>query len=326
MSTETPADQPLRAAEATEFGVLQIPNSGDGVEAIAKLAVEATKASLTALPNVARNYGLPADIPIIVDPAHAGFKSARALLEEWRTVPERRKGTASAFTLASFIALVNRQKSAASVIFASSTSAAPALQAVINYHPAEPGQLTGWCDHRVRYEFPLTKEVKVWRDMNAKSMSQGDFVLFLEEHAAELASPTQDERKTFEDLFREKCAEPNELIALARGLEIHVNSKVKQVSRPASGERILEFSEEHVNGKGEQVEIPGLFMVSVAAFVDGEPIRVPARLRYRVAGGIAWSYHLYRLEEALRERVQSDLAIAAEQTGLMAFEGSPESI
>lgn len=80
-----------------------------------------------------------------------------------------------------------------------------------------------------------------------------------------------------------------------------------------------------MNGKGERVDIPGIFMVSVPAFVDGDAIRIPARLRYRVAAGdIHWSYVLYRWEFWLRAQVQADLAWAQKETGLPAFEGQPE--
>lgn len=88
----------------------------------------------------------------------------------------------------------------------------------------------------------------------------------------------------------------------------------------------MEFVEEHTNGKGETVEIPGIFMVAVAAFLDGDPVRIPARLRYRIAAGsIHWSYQLYRWEYWLRNQVQTDLLRAAKETGLPAFEGAPET-
>lgn len=63
-----------------------------------------------------------------------------------------------------------------------------------------------------------------------------------------------------------------------------------------------------------------------AAFVDGDPVRIPARLRYRIAGGgIMWFYQLYRWEFFLRERVRADLMKASAETTLPMFEGSPES-
>lgn len=121
-------------------------------------------------------------------------------------------------------------------------------------------------------------------------------------------------------------AVPIELITLSRDLEIHVGGKVKRQERLSSGERVVEFTEEHSDRNGEKVEIPGIFMISVPAFVDGEPVRIPARLRYRVSSGeITWSYQLYRWQLSLRERVKGDLDLAAGATELPAFEGSPEA-
>jgi uncharacterized protein YfdQ (DUF2303 family) len=180
--------------------------------------------------------------------------------------------------------------------------------------------------HRIVYAFPLTEEFKAWVGFNTKPMDQAEFAAFLEDHAAELAAPEDGERSTYERLFNEKMATPSEVVSLSRHLEVHVNAKAKQGIRLQTGERQVEFSEEHVNAKGEAVVIPGVFMVSVPAFIDGETVRIPARLRYRIIGGdIKWFYQLYRWEFFLREQVERDLEAAAKATDLPAFEGAPEA-
>ena len=156
-------------------------------------------------------------------------------------------------------------------------------------------------------------------------MEQGNFAHFLEDHAAELASPTDGEASKYERLFKERFATPAELIMLSRDMEIHVNAKVKRSERLQTGERTIIFENEHLNGKGEPVSVPGIFMVSVPAWVDGRPIRVPARLRYRMqGGGIYWHYNLYRVNVWLREQVINDMRDAAERTGLPAYPRAPE--
>ena len=178
----------------------------------------------------------------------------------------------------------------------------------------------------VHYDFPLTDEFKVWIEGNGKAMKQGDFARFLEEHAAELVSPDAGEVADYERLFKERFATPAEVMTLARELEVFVGHHVKRVERPKSGERTAIFVEEQTNSKGEAVDIPGIFMVSVQAFMDGGTVRIPARLRYRVTGGeIVWFYDLYRWEFWLRNQVVSDLDKAAKETGLPAYEGSPEA-
>ena len=127
-------------------------------------------------------------------------------------------------------------------------------------------------------------------------------------------------------MFKERFAAPNELIGLSRELEVTATHKVKRGERLQSGERTVQFSEEHTNGKGEAVILPGVFMISVPAFLDGAPVRIPARLRYRIQGGsIHWSYGLYRAEHWLRNRVKEDMDQAAKATALPAFEGAPEA-
>lgn len=269
--------------------------------------------------------GLPKAVPVLIQAGRDGGRVAdlRTLIETYRTGPARRVGTARVTTLDAFIALVNRHKDPGSVIFAKTEWPNPALTAVIDYHSEINAPRHG--EHRIAYAFPVTPEFQAWIAADGTKMGQGEFAQFLEEHAAELAAPYDAEVVTYERLFKAKFATPNELIDLARSLEIHVNAQVKNAVRLQSGEGEVVFREEHVNGAGERVTVPGVFMISLRSFVDGEAVRIPARLRYRVTGGaITWSFVLYRWEDELRSRVQHDLMRAAEETGLPSFEGAPE--
>lgn len=303
----------------------RIPDGKDGVEAIAALAAKASGVQLRRVETAGLGDGLPDKVPLIFDLRPGGkVEGLKGLIEAHRLRPERRTGTASVNTLARFIDLTNRHKDEHSAIFAETAWPKPALQAVLDYHQIDGMPRHG--DHRVRYEFPLTDEFKVWAKMNSTAMEQSEFAAFLEEHAAELAAPYDAERSEYERLFKERFATPADLIALSRSLEVFVGARVKRSERLSSGERTVEFVEEHTNTKGEKVDIPGIFMVSMAAFIDSEPVRIPCRLRYRISGGgIAWFYQMYRWEQALRDRVQNDLAQAARETGLPTFEGKPEA-
>lgn len=269
--------------------------------------------------------GIPAKIPAMLRKgATTEIVALRDVFEKYRSAPERRRGIAKATTLQTFEDLCNRHKDEDSAIFAETRWPNPKLTAVIDYHRID-GEARN-AAHRIVYEFPLTEEFKTWVGGNGKAFEQADFAAFLEDHAAELAAPNDAEKNEYERLFKERFATPAELIDLSRGLEVHVGAKVKRGERLSSGERTLEFSSEHMNGKGEKIDIPGIFMVSVQAFVDGDAIRLPARLRYRLAAGeIHWFYALYRWEFWLRAQVQADLAHAARATELPAYEGAPEA-
>ncbi len=302
----------------------KVPLDAHGIELITALATEGVAPATVNITTSGLGAGLPPSVPVAFDRKAQSFRSIRPLIEEFRTDPARRKGTAHVDTLQSFIDLINRHKDERSALFGKTAWPEPKLTAVLNYDTAD-GEARSR-DHRIVYAFPLTEEFKAWVGTNAKPMDQEVFAAFLEEHSAELAAPSDGERSEYERLFNEKMATPSEVVALSRHLEVFVAARAKQGIRLQTGERVVEFSEEHQNAKGEAVIIPGIFMVSVPAFIDGDAVRIPARLRYRIAGGaIKWFYQLYRWEFYLREQVGYDLKTAADETALPAFEGSPEA-
>jgi uncharacterized protein YfdQ (DUF2303 family) len=302
-----------------------ISNEPLAIDRIAELTRRGEKAEIIHIDTKGLGDGLPPSIPALLYPGpSAKLDDVSRVIESYRQNPKRRRGEAIVSTLESFIDLVNRHKDAGSVIFAKTAWPKPKLTAVIDYHDVERKPRHG--EHRITYPFPITEELTAWIENDAKPMKQDSFAAFLEDHAAELAAPLDQERTDYEPLFKEKFAVPVDLINLSRELEVFVGATVKQGQRLSSGERTVHFVEEHMNGNGEKIEIPGIFMISVPAFVDGDPVRIPARLRYRIANGtIAWFYQLYRWEFWLRDQVQQDLAKAAKKTELPAFEGAPEA-
>lgn len=300
----------------------KMPLDAHAIELVKELAVDSTAPEVLSVAVAAP--GLPAEFPVVFDRKEQRLGSVKGLAEEWRLAPPRRKGTARADTLRAFVDLTNRHKDDHSVLFGKAQMPEPSLTAVLDYH--QLGGAPRFGEHRIRYAFPLTDEFKAWMAKNGAAMEQAEFAHFLEDHAAELAAPMDGERTTYEPLFKERFATPAELIMLSRHLEVNVGQKIKRQERLQSGERVVEFSSEHTDGRGEKVDIPGVFMVSVPAFVDGAAVRIPARLRYRAGGqGVVWFYNLYRPDAFLREQVQHDLADAARETGLPAYEGSPEA-
>jgi uncharacterized protein YfdQ (DUF2303 family) len=301
-----------------------IPNGADGIERIAEMAKAANAVTFQVVDTKGLGDGLPENVLLAIDAKSGKISDVKTQVEAYRQGPKRRIGEAVTTTLESFIELLLRHATATeTAVFASTTYPNLKLTAVVNYDTTE--KVAGHKDHRIRYSFPITPEMKAWLDKDAKPFDQAEFAEWLEEHCAELASADEAERLHYEDLFKERFAEPSHLIELSRDLEISVGGKVKQNIRLASGERSLVFEETHSDRNGQPISIPGLFMLSVAAWVDGVPVRIPARLRYRVRGGdILWSYQLYRPDIALRDQVKKDLETVAERTALPVFEGMPE--
>lgn len=279
-----------------------------------------------------KNFDLPENLvpgmeslPLLVRSGdEPDYVAVKPLVDAWRTAPERRKGTAQVTTLRAFIDLVARHKDEGTALFAKTQWPGPMLTAVIDYHTLTNEPRFG--QHRVEYKFPMTPEFSAWIAAQSRTFSQVEFAEFVEDHVADLAAPTDDERKALEPLFNKaKIALPSDLMELSRGLEINVESTIKQSVKLASGESNIIFETKHKDGKGQEVHVPGLFMVALRAFVDGEPVRLAARLRYKPKdGGITWTFALYRWEDALRVRVTADLEKARAELGLPSYEGSPE--
>lgn len=302
---------------------------GEAVERIAELAQKAAggfiESAPITFPDGDAPAGLPKSFPVLMRVgANPLLIDLKAEAEKWRLAPERRTGTAQATTLASFIALVERHKDAHSVLFARTRWPEPHLLAVFDYHEKAGSPRFG--QHRAKYSFPVTPEFEAWVRMNGKPFGQAEFAAFVEDRIADLSVATDAEREQFETLFKTRFAVPTDLVDLARGLEIAVGSKVKNAVRLQSGEMSLTFETEHRDAAGGELHVPGLFVLRLPAFVDGGLVSIVARLRYRLKeGAILWFYELYQWEEVLRRRVATDFATAAQQTGLDAFEGSPEA-
>lgn len=300
-----------------------LPTSS-AVKDVAELAKKSVEFQLMLVKTGGLGPGLPAEVPVLYDPRTGSATAINHVIETYRQAPRACEGHARVLTVASFVDLVRRHADDGSAIFAETRWPHPRLLAVIDYHGLNHEPRHG--RHRVEYAFPISDEFKAWHAQNGKPMGQAEFAAFLEEHAAELASPEDGEVSEFERLFKEKFGTPTEILVLARELEVLVSHHVKNKIRLQSGETEVIFVEEHQDKGGKPVVVPGIFMVSVPAFLDGLPVRIPARLRYRISeGAIKWSYQLYRWEFWLRDRVKQDLDHVAADTGLPAYEGLPEN-
>jgi uncharacterized protein YfdQ (DUF2303 family) len=244
----------------------------------------------------------------------------KKFVDNWRTAPERKEGTATALTLQSLIELFNRHKDDKSAIFAE-TTAAPKIVAVLDYH----GDTPRFGRHRIAYEFPASVEWPIWRENDNVSMTQADFAEFIEANVADLDAPTSDDEFLAKELLQTTIATPAEIFSLSRGLSFSAELNIKEVRNLPNGTAQIVYDEQHKDGGGKPLVIPGAFILCVPFFFGGKVARIIARLRYkRTSGGIKWSYHLWRWQDSRREIILADLDAVREATQVPVYEGIPE--
>ena len=256
--------------------------------------------------------------------------SLKPFVDEWRENPKRRKGNAQADTLASFIDLVNRHKDVDSVVFAKligppGVPFAPYMQAIIDYHTII--HLPRWLGHRISYSFPISAEFMAWNAADGKAMQQAEFAEFIEERIPDFTSADQDEAQLYEAIMQTKFGAPSKLMELSRGMQVSVNSVVKEALTLQSGEMQVQYEETHTDIAGKPLKIPGLFMISIPLFTAAEPTRLPVRLRYRKGpGGLTWAFSIYRKQQAFLAALQREAATVREAVDLPVYEGAPETV
>jgi uncharacterized protein YfdQ (DUF2303 family) len=296
------------------------------ISAAAELGAQAKGAEIVTIAPPAGIPGLPASVPAILyrgaEPSIAGVAS---IFEPYRLHPERKRGTAAMKTLESFIDIVRRHKSDHSAVFADIDWRAPALTAVIDYHPERGLGVADFCQHLIHYDFPLSEEWQAWTKANGEKMTQAEFAYFLEDRIAELAAPTAEENSALSADFATTVAAPTELVQLSRGLQVNVEARVKSSTVLASGEGSIVFEETHQDADGKPLRVPGMFMLQLPPFTDGEPIRTPVRLRYRAKSGqIVWFYEIYRPDLFIANAVNSAIETVRHACELPVFAGDFE--
>ena len=327
-TTSAPETVPNSTMHVTPGRIEHLQIDGDAISGLADLGARANGVETDWIFGTEElGDGLPSNIPLaLIKGEHPKIERVKRFVEEWRLHPERRTGTAKVGDVDSYCALVNRQKTADSVVFANSDWRQPSLTAVIDYHDYDALGAAGWLNHRISYDFPFSDEWKVWAKFDGAPMTQEDFAEFMEERAPDMTTLTEAESASFaRDLQLERIGTPSEIFELARGLSINAQTKVRNDVKLQSGEAKISFEEEHNGADGKPIRVPGAFALMIPLFYGEEPITVPVRLRYRLKGGaILWTYKLFRVDRTISEAVGHAKATVRAETGLDVFEGKPE--
>jgi hypothetical protein len=266
--------------------------------------------------------------------------SIKKLIDEYRDRPERREGTAQLGTLDAFATHANRFKGAGSAIFAIAKPAAaearaiepPQLIAIYDYHePAEDG--ARFMKHRGVYTCPFSESWRAWSAAEGSKLDQRAFAEFIEDRIGDLIAPPAMSDAPGDAELVENAAmlggqfnSPSALMEMSRGIQVNVDSKVRQAINLATGEIEVVYQTEHGEA-GERMKVRNLFVLAIPVFEGGPAYRVIGRLRYRTHnGGLVWFYQLWRADRVFRHAFDELCASAAKLTSLPVFIGKPEGM
>lgn len=253
----------------------------------------------------------------------------KPILDSYRETPERRRGVAKLTDATSFVAHINRFAGAASAVFANPDQNAPSLTAVYDYHAAGPDpKVADWLRHRATYAPALSDEWKTWTAQEDTPMNQGQFASFIEDNITDVIVPNLDDPKlaTFASLVQGKFAEPSDLLQLSRGLEVNIDTNVKNAVTLSTGEISVRYEENVRDGAGQPINIANLFQICIPVFYAGGLYRIAVRLRFRKAGDrLMWTYLLTRPDLVFEDAFHGIVERVKKETTAPVFLGSPEA-
>jgi uncharacterized protein YfdQ (DUF2303 family) len=264
---------------------------------------------------------------VAIRPSH-GVYSLKPFLDEYRTFPERRIGTAKFTDLRGFVEHVKRFSDKDSVVFAKDDMASPSLVAVLDYHRAGAAGQPQNGQHRSSYAFPLSDEWKAWTAKSGVVMSQLDFAKFIEDRICDVAdphnTPTAVSAHDWAKKIRVKFGEPAQILELSRGLSAKVSHFVRAHHDVGNGDTTLSFSKSADDPNGQPLDVPGGFLVTIPVFKREDLFPVPIRLRYRIEEKVTWTVELARIEQVFEVALSEALSAVESSTGLPVLRGSPE--
>lgn len=240
------------------------------------------------------------DVVVVTDRAGARVVD----LSEYRDSPRRFRRSVGVFDAESFLDYVKRNGNDDQLeVWADEERRT--VQAVLN----GPDDFAGWCDHTATLTLRTTPAWKAWTEGSGKLLGQTVFAEHIEDNLPDIVKPTGAEMLELAQTFQS-------------------TSKVDFQSHRFldNGQRALEYTEatEAKAGRRGQIAIPAVFELGLRPFLGGDPYRVVARLRWRIADGdLRIGYKLDRPEEVLRAAFGDVVSKIDEAVAVRVNQGRP---
>jgi len=224
-------------------------------------------------------------------------------LERYMERPVRRRADAVFSTVESFTRYFKEFANANSQIFADPSG--QIIRAILDYHNAIPDR-PSWCTDKASLRFSLSLQWQTWKANHNRALSQVHFAEFLEDNSVDIVEP-----------------DGAAVLECAMNLEAKKTVRFKSAVNLDNGAAQFTF-EEAVEGKGKGLlTVPTRFTLAIPIFEGGEPVQIPARLRYRIKDDVlTFTYLMDRPERLLKSAFDTVLEQIEEATSVKPFLGS----
>jgi uncharacterized protein YfdQ (DUF2303 family) len=242
-----------------------------------------------------------------------GYQKDELLPDYMFLLPDHIRQTVTITDLDSFIAYVKKFSTHTAQIFAIANDTGARFDAALDYHEGgtEGGGNPRRCMHRVHYYPVFTPEFAAWLGINAKPLTQEQFLDHLRKWGDTITSHTDAD-----------------LIELASSLDFQTSGEFSSHVERVKGGRKLLFNE-RVEGsatlKGNAVTVPDGITFELPVFTGGREYVIAADLLYRPQGGaLRIIVELRRQHLVVRQAVKDIVADVKEGTNIEPFLGQLE--
>lgn len=242
--------------------------------------------------------------------------------------PLRKTGTIHLHDTASFVDFVNAQSGRGlatdAVIYCDTQydKGRSVITAVFNdHHPMTVGGTPGHRDHRAVFAPRPSVEWSAWTGNSGQKMPQAEFAYWIEQNLGDIVAV-------------DGMPDGSAMLAMATGMEINMENRLKSSVRLQSGGQELVFVDKEDDQTQTRMKLFEKFSLGLNPFFegsrslteDGKPViyRIDARLRYRQENAkLSFWYELIRPDKVLKAATEAEIAAIKTHTNLPVMFGHP---